>query len=359
MAGEPSESDDKTEAPTPRRLERARSEGQAPVSQELAGFCGLLGAAGALALLVPSGARTLADRLAAWLEAPGFADQERLGALAAATAAPAMLLLLGIAAMVALPAIASHLMQTGLLVSAAHLAPKVSRISPLAGAKRLVAPETLVAFLKTLVKLAVLGGVAFKVLEADVPRLGAMAQHAPELLLAAALKPLTKVLLAVLVALAVLTVLDVLFTRLRFTSRLRMSRQDMRQEQKETDGDPHLKARLRRIRLERSRKRMMADVKTAAVVVTNPTHFAVALAYERERDAAPKVVAKGMDAVALRIRAEAERHHIPLYENPPLARQLFTIDLGQAIPAEQYQAVAEVIAYVWKVKNRVAAGRAR
>lgn len=362
MAEPDSDQDDKTEAPTPRRMERAREEGQAAVSHEVAGFAGLVGAALALSFLVPPLATRLAGRLAAWLETPGLADGQAALSLLSATFWPMLWLLLGVALMVAVPAVGAHLLQTGMLVSAAQLKPRWARISPLAGLKRLVSPETLMQFAKSIVKLAVLGLVVWHVLAGDLPRLAASAAWPPEGLLAAAAGPFGKVLAATLAVLAVITLIDVLFTRMRHTRQLRMSRQDLRQEMKDAEGDPHLKARVRRIRQERARKRMMADVKTAAVVVTNPTHFAVALAYDRGRDAAPRIVAKGADAVAARIRAEAEAHGVPLYSNPPLARALFTIELGQSIPAEHYQAVAEIIAYVWGLRGRMprpgaAAGR--
>jgi flagellar biosynthetic protein FlhB len=356
MAGPETDQDDKTEAPTQRRLDKARAQGQAPVSQELAGFAGLLGGTLALALALPATAQRLAASLAGWLGTPDLALDRGFSALGAATLGNVLLLVLAVGALVAAPALVAHLLQTGFLVSAAHMKPQWSRVSPAAGLKRLVSPEALVAFLKNLLKLAVLGVVVWNVLAGDLTRLAAHTTMAPEGILHAARGPLLRVLAAVLVALAVLAVLDLLWTRLRFTRQMRMSRQDLRDEHKEAEGDPHLKAKLRRIREQRAKNRMMAEVKNASVVVTNPTHYAVALAYDRAKDAAPRVVAKGVDEVAARIRAEADKHRVPLYRNPPLARALFTVDLGRAVPADQYQAVAEVIAYVWRLKSRVGAG---
>jgi flagellar biosynthetic protein FlhB len=132
---------------------------------------------------------------------------------------------------------------------------------------------------------------------------------------------------------------------------MRMSKQDIRDELKETDGNPHVKARIRRIRLIRARKRMMAKVPMATVVVTNPTHYAVALAYDRANNSAPRVVAKGADSVAARIREIAEANGVPLLANPPLARALYRLDLDTEIPAEYYKAVAEIIAYVWRLRR--------
>lgn len=358
MAEHDTDQADRTEAPTPRRLERARQQGQIAVSSELAGFAGLLGAGLALALLLPQAAPALAARLGAWLAAPGFGPDVALRPLLIDTIASAALLVVGVAGIAAAPALLAHLLQTGFLVSSAQLRPQWSRISPTAGLRRMFSPETAVGFLKNVLKFAVLGLIVWRVLGSDLARLELAAATSPEGLIGAARAPFMRVLSAVLAVLFVLTVLDVFWTRLRFTGRMRMSRQDLREEHKEAEGDPHLKAKLRRIREERSRRRMMADVKQAAVVVTNPTHYAIALAYDRAKDAAPRVIAKGIDAVALRIRAEAERHHVPIYRNPPLARALFTIDLGRAVPAEHYQAVAEVIAYVWRLKTRAGAAGA-
>jgi flagellar biosynthetic protein FlhB len=305
---------------------------------------------------VPPAAQALLPRLAAWLAAPGFASGDTALALAAETGMAALLLLLAVGGMTALPALLVHLLHTGFLASGKLLQPQWARISPLAGAKRMVSPDTAMLFAKAVVKLLLLGLVVWQVLAGDVGRLAAAADWPVEGLLAAAKEPFLRVLGAVLAALAVLAVLDVLWTRLRFTRQMRMSRQDLRQEHKETEGDPHLKARLRRIRAERAKRRMMAEVKCAAVVITNPTHYAVALAYDRAKDAAPRVVAKGADAVAARIRAEAAKHHVPVFSNPPLARALFTVELGRAVPPDQYQAVAEVIAYVLGLRGRARTG---
>jgi flagellar biosynthetic protein FlhB len=132
-----------------------------------------------------------------------------------------------------------------------------------------------------------------------------------------------------------------------------MSRQDIREEMKQSEGDPEIRARLRRIRAERSRSRMLAAVPKSTVVITNPTHYAVALAYDRDSSAAPKVVAKGVDHLAAKIRESAEEHRIPIVANPPLARALYTVELDREIPEEHYQAVAEIIAYVWRLKGQV------
>ena len=142
-------------------------------------------------------------------------------------------------------------------------------------------------------------------------------------------------------------------SRLKLTRSLRMSREEIKQESRESDGDPRVKARLRKLRMARARARMMAQVPKATVVVTNPTHYAVALAFDRAKQAAPRVVAKGADEVAARIREMAREHNVPLVSNPPLARALFRLELDTEIPAEHFQVVAEIIAYVWRLRGRV------
>jgi flagellar biosynthetic protein FlhB len=194
--------------------------------------------------------------------------------------------------------------------------------------------------------------VVWQVLAGDLPALTRLPFQDPRLLLAQAAPPVFHVLMVVLIAQAFITGLDVFLVRMRHARQLRMSRQDLRDEQKETDGDPKIKARIRQIRMQRARKRMMAAVPKATVVITNPTHYAVALAYDRAKNAAPRVVAKGVDSMAARIREVAEVNRVPLVANPPLARALYQVEVDRDIPAEHYQAVAEIIAYVWRLGQR-------
>jgi flagellar biosynthetic protein FlhB len=181
----------------------------------------------------------------------------------------------------------------------------------------------------------------------------------PTLLPSHLMAPLLRVAMAVLATQLAIAGVDLFWVRLRHARKMRMSRQDILDEHKEADGDPKIKARIRQIRLQRSRKRMLAAVPTATVVVTNPTHYAVALAYDRTKSAAPRVVAKGVDSMAARIREAATAHRVPLVTNPPLARALYRVELDSDIPAEHYQAVAELIAYVWRLNQAARAGGAR
>jgi len=163
--------------------------------------------------------------------------------------------------------------------------------------------------------------------------------------------------LAMVMAQSVIVAGDFLWVRLKHQRDMRMSLEDVKQERKDMDGDPHIKAKRKRIRYIRARRRMMAAVPKATVVVTNPTHYAVALSYERGKQAAPRVVAKGVDEVAANIRAIAEQNRVPLVANPALARALYLVELDAEIPAEHFQAAAEIIAYVWRLKTSIRAGR--
>lgn len=345
MAGEDDAPDaaDRSEAATPRRLERAREQGQVALSREAAGFAALAAACLAAWLALPPLGIELLKAMRALLsrahEVPMAEGTTRLGWLA-------LMLVVPVAGAASLGALAATLMQTRGLVSARRLAPRLDKVSPMAGLKRLFGAEAAIEFLRSLIKLGLVGGALWMAL-GDLDALqAALHQPAGAMLLVAA-SHAGRLAVAALIAFAAIAGLDLLWVRFRHLRMLRMSRQDLREEQKEAEGDPHLRAKRRQIRESRSRSRMMAEVPRAAVVITNPTHYAVALAYAGG-DAAPKVVAKGADEVAARIRAAAEDAGVPLVSNPPLARALHRLDLDAEIPAEHYQAVAEIIAFVWR-----------
>ena len=349
------EAEDRTEAATPRRLQRAREEGQVPLSRELTSFAVLAAAALVLTLAVPASARTLAARLAVMLGQAHAIDP--IAALRAA-----LLATLAAAAPFALAALlagtASVLLQTGFLFNPAALRVDLARISPLAGLKRLFGVTTLLDTGKALLKAAAAGTLLVIVVQGALPELRMAVFWTAPALLDHATRLLVQMLLAVLAVQGAVALFDVVRTHLKHASDLRMSREDLREEMRETEGDPQVKARLRQLRMQRARRRMMAAVPKATVVVTNPTHYAIALAYDRAAGRAPLVVAKGVDAVAARIRAVAEENKVPLVANPLLARALFRVELDAEIPAEHFQAVAEIIAYVWRLRGRAGgAGR--
>jgi flagellar biosynthesis protein FlhB len=244
---------------------------------------------------------------------------------------------------------AAVLLQTRFLLSARSLRVDLSRVSPRAGLRRLLGADNLLEAGKSLLKVAVLGAALWRIVQADLPGLLRLPFVNPSELLTSAVPPVLHILLAVLVAQAAIAAMDFFWVVLRHSQSLRMSRHDIVEEQKETEGDPRIKARLRQIRVFRARKRMLAAVPKATVVITNPTHYAVALAYDRAKHAAPRVVAKGVDTLAARIREVAVENRVPVVSNPPLARALYRVEVDTEIPAAHYQAVAEIIAYVWRL----------
>jgi len=249
------------------------------------------------------------------------------------------------------------LLQTGMLVSLSALQPKFSRINPAAGLKRLLGSSGAVEALKSCAKIALMGLVAWRVLSGDVTDLLRAPFVDAATLAARCTRPILHMLVAVILAQAVIAAVDIIWVRVRHARSMRMSRQDIRDEQKETEGDPKIRMRFRQLRYRRARKRMLAAVPRATVVIINPTHYAVALLYDRTKNAAPRVVAKGVDTMAARIREVAETNRVPQVVNPPLARALYRVELDVDIPAEHYKAVAEIIAYVWRLSR--GAGRPR
>jgi flagellar biosynthetic protein FlhB len=232
------------------------------------------------------------------------------------------------------------------------LTPKFNRISPMAGFKRLFGKEAWIQFVKGLIKIAIVGAVAGTVLWSEHDRLEGMARMGVEAMLPVILVLSMKLMGGVLAIYAFLAIGDAVYQRMAWMKRQRMSKQELKEEYKNTEGNPEIKGKLKQMRAARAKNRMMAAVPTATVVITNPTHFAVALKYERGM-AAPVCVAKGLDAVALRIRAVATEHRVTIVENPPLARALHaTVKIDQEIPVEHYKAVAEVIGMIMRLRRR-------
>ena len=252
-----------------------------------------------------------------------------------------------------------NILQTGIIFSAQALIPKLDKINPISGLKRLFAIRGLVELLKTIFKLGLIAYVVATTLIADYPTILALGQAG---LSYSKVVPLTvstvgaigfKIMLKVALLLLILAILDYLYQRWQHEQEIRMTREEMREEMKRTEGDPEIKRRIRRVQRELSMARMMKAIPEADAVITNPTHIAVAIKYDYETMDAPYVVAKGERQVALKIREVAMENDVPMVENPPLARALYTnAEIGEAIPMEFYQAVAEVLAYVDELTQR-------
>ncbi len=249
--------------------------------------------------------------------------------------------------------VGSNLIQHRLVFSTEPLNPKFSKISPMAGFQRLFGKQAGANFLKGIFKVVLLGVVMFLVLWPERHRVDAMIRFDPMSILNVTKTISVQLMGTVVAALALVAALDYLFQYRQWFERQKMSLEEIKEEYKQSEGDPHIKGRIRQLRHARAKKRMMAAVPTASVIITNPTHYAVALKYDRGM-AAPVCVAKGVDALALKIREIATANNIPIVENVPLARALHaTVDIEDEIPVEHYHAVAEVIGYVMKLKRRI------
>jgi flagellar biosynthetic protein FlhB len=231
--------------------------------------------------------------------------------------------------------------------------PKIDKLSPIKGFSRVFGKAAVSAFLKAVAKLVVVGAALTMALMPRDAELEAVSLIDPVALLPFVRDKAVAMLVSVTCAAALLAGIDYIFSRQSYMKRQRMSRREIKDEMRQSEGDPMVKAKLRQVRQERARRRMMASVPDASVVITNPTHYAVALKYEQGETPAPICVAKGADDVALRIRALAEEHNVPIIEDPPLARALFsTVDVEEAIPREHYEAVAKIIGIVMRLGQR-------
>jgi flagellar biosynthetic protein FlhB len=348
---------DRTEDPTQKRLDEAHERGDVVKSQEVSTWFVIGG--GALMLAAFSGSMsgglttTFRGLIANSHQIPvdgrglisiaGRIEREVLAAIA-----------LPLAVLV-LAALAGTMIQHRLVWSADSLKPKFSKISPLAGLKRLFSSQALANFAKGLIKLAVIGSVMVALLWPQRHRLEGLVSTdiLGTLLLTRSLS--LELLAAVVAIMFLVAAADYLFQYRQWFERQKMSLREMKEEFKQTEGDPLVKGKIRQLRQARMRKRMMAAVPKASVIITNPTHYAIALQYDRGMEA-PVCLAKGVDAVALKIREVAGEHSIPIVENPPLARALHAaVEIDQEIPPEHYKAVAEIIGYVMKLRR--AAGR--
>jgi flagellar biosynthesis protein FlhB len=346
------EQEGRTEAATPRRLMKAREEGSVALSRELSSLGGLAAVTAVLVMLGPSLATNLATELAGLIAHAGTLQFNTNGSAALGLAVESVIEAAApFVFAVLIGGVAIALFQTGILFRPEALMPDLGRLNPARWVRRIASADGIFEHGKSLLKLIVIFTALWRILAGGEPIIAGALGLSPVGLVEETEADILALLFPVLAALALVAVGDVLWVRLRHARGLRMSREEVRQELKETEGDPHLKAHLRKIRTARMKRRMLGAVKKATVVVTNPTHYAVALSYERGKQAAPRVVAKGVDAMAARIREIAEAHRVPVIANPLLARALYQMDVDTEIAPEHYKAVAEIIAYVWRLGN--------
>jgi flagellar biosynthetic protein FlhB len=355
------DSDEKTHDPTQKRLDDAHQKGDVVKSQEVGTW--FLIAGGTLVLSsfgtsIGTGLEVPMRNLIAnsWMirtDGPGLLQlSQNLGtAVLSAIGVPLLMLMLA--------AIAGNMIQHRLVFSAESLTPKFSKISPAAGFTRIFGKQAAANFLKGLIKVIALGAVMIMVLWPERYRLDAMLHFDPTVLLQTSVTLTLQVMGSVVALLSAVAIGDYFFQYRSWYERQKMSLQEIKEEMKQSEGDPHIKGRLRQLRHAKMKKRMMAAVPNASVIITNPTHYSVALSYEAGM-AAPICVAKGVDEIAFKIREVAGKHDIPIVENVPLARALYaTAEIDAEIPVEHYQAVAQVIGYVMGLKRGYGGQRGR
>jgi flagellar biosynthetic protein FlhB len=358
---EEKDSASRTEEATPRKLEQAREKGDVVKTMELPQVASLAATAAVMAALGGWLCRDMALKLLPFVAHPEAIRLDGQGGIevarhALAAALPALLIV--VLASGAAGA-AGHLLQTGLMFTPDKLKPELSKLSPLKGLKRIFGLDGLIQFAKSLVKLALTAAVAWWVLKPHLSQLERLAAMDPAAILPFMADILRRLVFAILGLTLIIAGADWFIQRQRFMARMRMSKEEVKEEYRNTEGDPHVKARQKQIRAERARRRMMQAVPKATLVVMNPTHYAVALRYEQGEDEAPVCVAKGLDHLALKIRAVAEEAKVPVIEDPPLARALYAaVEIDEMIPPAHYEAVAKIIGFILKQsRRRAAAGR--
>jgi flagellar biosynthetic protein FlhB len=353
------DSEDKTEDPTQKRLDEALERGDVVKSQELNTWFVIAAAtllmstfSGSISGAVMIPLRNLIEN--SWMihtDGPALLALGRGLAFAVVSAIGIPILMLMLAA------VGSNLIQHRLVWSTQPLMPEFSKISPLAGFKRLFSKQAAANFAKGLFKLVLLGTVMTMILWPERLRLESMVHLDPSVLLSISFSMVEHLMGSVVALLALVAIADYAFQYRQWYERHKMSVQEVKEEYKQSEGDPHVKGRIRQLRQAKMRKRMMAAVPKASVIITNPTHYSVALSYERGMTA-PVCVAKGVDSLAFKIREVARAHDIPIVENVPLARGLYaTVEIDEEIPVEHYQAVAEIIGYVMGLRRNLSGRR--
>lgn len=354
--GEKPDDASKTEDPTPKRLEEARRKGQVALSREMNSWLMLLVATLLIMALSQPMLSSTRELLKFYLEqshtlpgAPGGLSIILGGAfweMMKILALPLIILMLA--------AFLGPFLQVGPLWAPEILKPDLSKLSPIKGFGRLFSRRAVLEFVKGILKLAIVSVVATMLLRPYFGSIEHMVGLPPLLMLDEMKFLVLRMLAGTLVAFLIIAVADLVYQRMEFMKKMRMTKQELKDEYRQSEGDPMVKGRLRQLRAEKARQRMMANVPKADVVITNPTHFAVALQYNPDTMEAPICVAKGMDNIALKIREIAKENNVTIYESPPLARVLYdSVEIDEAIPAEHFKAVAQVISYVFRMKGKL------
>jgi flagellar biosynthetic protein FlhB len=347
---------EKTEAPTERRRQKARDEGQVAFSKELTSSFMLGGAA----LLLFATSSFFMESIQEVMHS-GFTriamEQDFTVYFLAGELGAAFLPVLPVLALLALVLLALGILlsavQVGFQITGKPLAPKFERLSPLSGIKRLFSSQAIADFMKSMAKLVIVGVIGYLSFQDMMVQMNGLSVVPPEEIIIFNFEAIAIITGKIVLALLAIAIFDVFYQRWYHEQQLMMTKQEMKEENKETEGDPQLKSRIRQIQREMSNARMMQEVPKADALVVNPTHFAVALKYDREVMSAPQVTAKGMDFLALRMRTVARENSVPIIEKPALARELYAgVEIGESIPERFYKAVAEILAQIYRLRGR-------
>lgn len=348
-------SQEKTERATPQRRKQTRERGQVAKSQELNSVimlgAGLLLMSAFFPYLVQNGGEIMVVFFR--ISADGGAVEGRFGAMFETVLLRFFKLLAPILVGMVVASLATNVMQVGFHITPKAIEPKLDRINPIEGFKRILGKRGLVELIKGIMKILIVGSIAYATYKSRIGDVVDFMFFLPDQMIPESIKIGASFLIKAITAMAILAILDYSYQKWEFEKSIKMTRQDVKEELKENEGDPLLRSRVRAIQQKMASERMMEGVKGATLVLTNPTHYAVALTYEEE-DPAPRVVAKGMNLVARKIKEIAREHGVPIIEKPTLARLLYKeCDIGQLIPTVLYEAVAEVLAYVYSLKKKI------
>lgn len=356
MSDEDQDQDSKTEDATPRRVEDAIEKGQVINSKEVSNFAILACLACIISWVLPYLSKQSMLNLADFIVNAHdiTVDQKATGLIFQNLIFFNFKLLSSIFIMLIVAAILASFIQMGRFnVSLEPLMPSLSKISPLSGLKKMFSLKSVMEFLKGIVKITIIGLILFFIIWNDLNELPGLMNLSLQAFLNFIHDIANDIMIGVMVAMAFIAALDYMYQRYEFYKNLMMTKQEIKEEHKQTEGSPEIKQKLRSIRMEKAKNRMMAQVPDADVIITNPTHFSIALKYDMETMPAPLLIAKGQDTLALKIREIANDNDIPLVENPPLARILYAnVEVDDPIPVEHYEAVAAVISYVYKIKKK-------
>ena len=352
------EAGEKTEAPTEKRRREAREEGNVSKSPEVNTVFVLLSAVIFLRFAFKGIYNNIIksiDLSLNYLSPSLYRDMTftTFQSLFLEQLSIALVIILPLAAFVMFWGVFANLIQVGWLLTLKPLKPKFSKINPISGLKNMFAPKKLFDTAKNILKLVIIGTVAYVTINGRLDEMLASINESTGSIVVFMLLLIFDVAIRIIITLLIIAVLDYTYQRYEYEKKLKMTKQQIKDEHKMTEGDPKIKGRIRQLQREMSKRRMMESVPKATVVVTNPTHISIAIQYEQETMDAPVVVAKGADNLALKIRESAKEHNIPLYEDVPLARAMYDkVEPGDVIPQEFFAAVAEIIAYVYKLQGK-------